>query len=397
MNAGQQTSALDRPSLQWGLLVAAAAALLGLAVAAALWPREGLAAWLIAATYWLAVALGCLVMLMVQHLTGGMWGLLLRRILEAASQTFVLLALAMVPVLVGLAYLYPWAAADTADPSGASLHPPLDEAKAAYFSRPAFFGRAAVYFVLWWWFAWRLWRASGEEDQTADPHFADRAARLSAPGLVVLGLTITFAAIDWLMSLEPNWYSSIFGVLFATASVLAGFAWAIVALVLLGPLGPLQPRITTEELRAIGSLLLALVLLWTYMAFSQWLLIWAANLPEEVVWYLHRMAGGWQWIGLVLGLLQFALPFFLLLTPVVRGDPRRLAAVASLVLVLRWLDHYWLIAPSIDGNPALILWLSFLGIIGLGGLWLAVVLRALRRRPMLPPYDDRLLGAPGHA
>ncbi len=369
-------------------------------------------AYLVAYCYWLGFSLGALVLLMVQHLTGGAWGLVTRRILEAATRTLPLMALLFAPVLMNIEHSYPWTHWTAED---LAAHDALAR-KSLYLNVPFFAVRALVYFTVWLGIAYLLNRWSQRQDETADPDLSRRFRRLSALGLGLYGLTITFASIDWVMSLEPLWYSTIYGAMFGTGQVLTALAFAILVLVLLlslsappdGTEPPTGPSLrssgmaTPRRFQDLGSLLLAFVMLWAYLQFSQYLIIWSGNLPEEIPWYLRRLDGAWQLIGLLLILFHFALPFLLLLSKDIKRDARRLANVALLVLFMRFVDDVWLIVPagtheSHSWDQAAAPVLALVAASGIGGLWLALFVHELRKRPLLPVGDPYLEEALRHA
>ncbi len=376
------------------LLVAAAGAAAFVVVGAILYlvnrdvkpppyPRQFFQSYLVAYNFWLGTGLGSLVLLMVQHVTGGRWGLVIRRVLESGSRTLGLLALLFVPVLLGawVGGLYLW------------VNPGNDEDlqhKAAYLNVPWFLGRAVAYFVIWLAIAHVLNRWSRQQDD--DAAFPARRFRLlSGPGLVLYGLTITFASIDWVMSLNPHWYSTIYPPLFATSQVLNGLAFAITIFVLLAAHRPLSETLDPQLLRDLGNLLLAFVMLWTYMSFCQFLLIWVGNLPEETPWYLLRGRPYWWLVPLALFLLNFAVPFLLLLQRGVKESPRRLARVAVLILVMRFLDIFWWVEPTYSHEGQYFYWLLDLAAwAAVGGVWVWLFLGQLRQRPLLPAHDALL-------
>jgi hypothetical protein len=348
-------------------------------------PLQFFLSYLVAYNFWVSIPLGCLVILMVQHLTGGAWGLVLRRVLESGSATLLPLAVLFVPLVVGLFLgpdsLYLWARPDQVAGDEELRH------KALYLNPGFFVARAVGYFVIWFVLAYFLNGWSAEQDREASPGLPRRFRLLSGPGLVLYGLTITFASVDWVMSLEPHWYSTIYPVLFAVGQLLTGFAFAVAVLVLLAQRPPLSEVVTRAHLRDLGSLLLAFVMFWAYMAFSQYLLIWAGNLPEEIPYYLRRTRAGWEWVALGLILLHFALPFLLLVSRDVKGNPRALAAVAVGLLVMRFVDIFWWIEPAYPHEGQYFYWLlDVAAAAGLGGVWVWWFVRQLKRRPLLPLY-----------
>jgi len=372
------TPALQLPaSLPWGRIRRRAlwAGGLGLAVvalAAVASPLHALRAYLVAFNYWIGIALGSLALLMLQHLTGGVWGLVLRRVFEAASRTLVLLALLFLPLLLGLPKLYEWVG---------STDPELHE-KTWYLNVPFFFVRAFAYFLIWLTIAYFLNKWSAAQDQGA---ITDRRFRLlSGPGLALYGGTITFAAIDWVMSLEPRWYSTIFPLLYGAGQLLQGMAFAIAMLVCIGSQPTLEKLLGPSQRRDMGNLLLAFVMIWAYLSFSQFLIIWSENLPEEIPWYLKRTRGGWQGLALILVVFQFSLPFVLLLSRQIKEDPRQLAAVAILVLAMRYLDLFWWIEPAFEEGVSFYVFVDVAALIGLGGIWFWYFLGQVSKLPLLP-------------
>ena len=345
--------------------------------------------YLVAYNFWLGVALGCLAITMLYHLTGGGWGLILRRLLESATRTLPLLLVFFVPLLFGLHELYEWA-----DPEAAARDSLLQH-KSVYLNVPRFVAFSAGYFVIWLVIAYLLNQWSRDQDATADPRLLRRFRLLSAPGLVLYGLTITFASVDWVMSLDWHWYSTIFPVVFAIGQVLTGFAFATAAAAFLASRPPLADIVTPAHFQDLGNLLLAFVMFWAYVSFSQFLLIWSGNLPEEIRWYAPRFEGGWQWIGVGLILCQFAVPFLLLLSREVKRNPRALCRVAVLVLCMRFVDLMWQIVPAFPPGDLLGHWLdiatALLAWLGLGGIWMGVFVWQLKRMPLLPLHDPAFL------
>jgi hypothetical protein len=365
-------------------LIAGAAALAVSALGAVLSPAHFFRAYLVAYNFWLGIALGSLVILMLQHLTGGAWGILLRRVLEAGAHTVAPLAVLVLPLFFGLHALYPWARPEEVATDEDLRH------KSGYLNSTFFAIRVVVYFAVWLVLTFVLDRWSRKQDSGTAIDMERRFRLLSGPGLVLYGGTITFAAIDWVMSLEPHWASTIFPALFAVGQALAGMAFAVAVLIFLAGRPPLSGVVRPAHLRDLGNLLLTFVMVWAYFAFSQFLLIWAENLPEETPWYLRRLRGGWEWIALLLLVCQFALPFVLLLFRDVKENARGLAAVAVFVLAMRFLDLFWWIEGAFSGGMAFYWLLDVAVLVGLGGLWLAWFLWRLRKSPLLPLHDPYL-------
>jgi hypothetical protein len=391
-------------ALQYRLLAAGGVGL-GLCALGAIFDVERfLKSWLVAFLFWLGLALGSLAILMLQNLTGGRWGLAIRRILEAAARTLPLFAVAFVPLALGVRCLYVWAEPPTALTNNRALSELL-HLKEPYLNVTAFLIRAAVYFLVWIGVSERLHRWSVALEERYDPEVARRAQVFSGPGLLLYGLTLTFAAIDWIMSLEPFWNSSIFGAMIAAAQILPALAFAIVVLAWLDATRkPDLADVPTPALWGdLGNLMLAFVMIWAYMTYSQFFLIWSGNLPEEITWYTNRDRGGWQVLAWGLIIVYFGLPFVLLLSRGLKRDPRTLVWPAGAVLVMHCVYQFWLIVPAQAHIPGLhhephftVHWLDLAALVGLGGVWLALFLWRLQSRPLLPLNDPALQEVPHH-
>jgi hypothetical protein len=340
-------------------------------------------AYLMAYVFWLGVPLGCLAILMLHHLVGGTWGFVIQRCLESAVRTFPIMALLFLPLLFGLPDLFPWARPETVAAD------PVLQQKALYLNIPAFIGRAIFYFAVWIIVGFFLTKWSRQQDQSDDPALMQRLQTLSGPGLVLYGLTVTFSAIDWLMSLEPRWYSTIFGMIFMVSHGLLALTFVITVAYFLSRREPLGQVIAPWVFHDLGNLLLAFVMLWAYMSFSQFLIIWVENLQHEIPWYLHRMNGAWGGIAIALIGLQFALPFVLLLSRAVKRKAATLCAVALGIALMHQIELFWFVAPSFHPEGFTIHWTTLLAPIGIGGIWLAAFLTSLKGRPLLPLRDPR--------
>ena len=334
--------------------------------------------------FWFGLGMGCLPLLMLYHLVGGAWGFLIRRIIESGTRTLPVLALLFIPILFGMPYLYEWSRPEVIAESE------IIARKQAYLNTPFWIIRAVVYFAIWLFYAHRLNRLSAIEDETGDVTLSDRFQRLSAPGLLLYGLTITFAVFDWAMSLEAEWYSSIYGMLWIVNQALSALALSILAVFLLSGRPPVSRVAASETIHDLGNLLFAFIMLWGYLSFAQFLIIWNGNLPEEIHWYLSRLDHGWQWVAAVLLLFHFAAPFFLLLARFNKQRAGRLAAIALLVLLMRAVDTFWTIAPAFHADGLSIHLLDLIAWIGIGGIWIAVFIGALRSVPLLPLHDPNV-------
>lgn len=347
-------------------------------------PEQFFRSYLFAYVLWTGIALGCMAIIMIHHLVGGGWGFMIQRLLESGTRTLPLMALLYLPILLGLTELYLWARPE------AVVHDHALQHKSAYLNVSFFVLRTASYFFIWLGLSYFLNRWSALQDRSRETAWTERLRRVSGPGLVLYGLTVTFASIDWVMSLEPHWFSAIYGMLFAVEQMLAALALAIAVLAVLARYEPLASHVRARHFQDLGSLLFAFILIWAYLAFSQFLIIWSGNLPEEIPWYTNRIHGGWQWIGMILVVFAFFVPFLLLLSRAMKTSRAILLAVASGIVVLRVVDLFWLIAPAFHPAELRIHWMDLAAPIAMGGLWLAVFTWQLRRVSLLPFHDPRL-------
>ena len=366
-------------------LIAGVIGIAALAAGAFIDRGQFLHSYLVGFIFVVSIVLGCLGFTMVHHLTGGAWGMVSRRIWEAATRTLPLLVVMFLPIAFSLPKLYKWAAPEAAAD-------PIIQQKEAYLNPTFFFIRAALFFAIWIGLAFFLNRWSKEQDAKAAelPGAEDRKFRvLSGPGLVLYVMTVTFMSVDWVMSLDPHWYSTIFGVIFIGSQGLAAIAFTILMLAALGRTRPYAQLASAEQIHDLGKLMLAFVMLWAYFNFSQFLIIYSANLPEEIPFYLERFHGGWGWLSIALVVGHFALPFSLLLSRDLKRNSRTLAKVAIFVLVMRAVDLIWTIAPMFhhEGSRFPIHWMDAAAIVGLGGLWLFICARQLKSRALVP-YKD---------
>jgi hypothetical protein len=337
--------------------------------------------YLYAYVYWLLIPLGCMAILMLHHLSGGWWGYPIRRLLEAATRTFALMAVLFVPVWFGMSHLFPW------------TQTPI---KAWFLNTQFFTVRAVIYFAIWLTLAYFLNKWSSEQDETGDPKLATRMEAISAPGLILWGIAVTFASIDWVMSLDPHWFSTIFGMIFMIVGALGGMSFVIFVLRMLSGHEPIKAVVTVSQFNDQGNLLLAFVMLWAYLSFSQFIIIWAGNLKDEASWYMTRAFGGWALIAVFLILLHFAVPFLLLLQRPMKRNLSALSMISGMLIVLSALGVYWLIVPSLEPDGPRFHPLDFFALIGIGGLWVGTFFWQLRKLPVLPLHDPRFEGALQH-
>lgn len=352
-------------------------------------PTQFMQSYLMAYMFCLALTLGCFALGMVHQLSGGAWGVVLRRPIGAASRVLPVMTALFLPIVLGMTRLYPWTNAELVAHDEALRH------KQLYLNVPFWIARAAIYFFIWNAIGFFLNKWSLDQDRTGDPRIARRMQRLSAGGLVLYGLTITFASFDWIMSLEPHWYSTIFGAIILGGQGLSGLAFLVIALAWLSRRSPLDRIVVPGHFHDIGNLILAFTMLWAYFSFSQYLIIWAGNLPAEIAWYQHRTDSSWRLIGMALILFHFAVPFVLLLSRTVKREADLIFKLALGILAARLLDLFWMIAPEF--HPALyVSWLDIVLPVAMTLLWLGCFVRQLRGRAILPVHDpqfDEALGS----
>jgi hypothetical protein len=356
-------------------------------------PQQFFYSYLFAWHFWLGLSLGSMAWLMVHFLAGGGWSALIRRLLEANMLMMILMALLFVPIFFGLQELYSWTRPEVVAVDY------LIQAKQPYLNVPFFTGRAIFYFVLWIGMALLIRYWSTREDRSHPeerPLIARRLRVLSGPGIVLYGISITFASTDWLMSLDPHWFSTIFGVLIAVGQVTTGLAFTIVVLTLLAGYEPFVGLIQETQIMHLGNLLLASVILWSYLSFMQYLIIWGGNIPEEVTWYIYRLEGGWQWVALFLLLFHFVFPFAMLLARSNKQHLSRISAVALVVMLANLAHLFWLVNPTLHPARFTIHWLDIVTPIAIGGIWIALFVWVLFLRPLVPPLDPILTEARHH-
>ena len=270
------------------------------------------------------------------------------------------------------------------------------KSKQLYLNLPFFLVRNVIYFAVWWALIRGLNRWSDEQDRTGDPRLALRLENMSGPGLVLYGLTVTFFSIDWIMSLEPHWFSTIFGMIFMVLQVLSALALAVFVAGFLSQYEPIASVITSDRFNDLGNLVLTFVMLWAYLSFSQFLVIWAGDLINEIPWYLTRSRGGWAMIALLLIFLSFAIPFFLLLMRPIKRRVETLSALCGALILITFVDVYWMVVPAFEKAGPRFYLLDFLLPVGIGGIWVGAFVAQLKSRPLLPLHDPRFEGALQH-
>jgi hypothetical protein len=365
-----------------GLLALVAAAALGLSGTDH--GRGFYFAYLVNFGWVLSLALGALFFVVLQHLTRAGWSVVVRRVAEAVAGTLPLVAVLLLPVLAGIHELYHWSHAE------AVAADPLLQGKSSYLNVPFFVARCAVYFAAWWLTSRFYLARSVRQDASGDVGLTLAMQRRSAPAMLLFALTATFASIDLLMSLDPHWYSTIFGVYFFSGSVVSFISLLALAAWLLQRSGLMRHVVTIEHYHDLGKLMFAFTVFWAYIAFSQYMLYWYANIPEETGWFLRRQSGGWGWVGLLLIFGHFLVPFVLLLSRPPKRRPGVLAAVAAWILAMHWADLHWLVMPELRPNAPMPTPLELLLLVGVGGVWLAGVVFVMGRQSLVPERDPRL-------
>ena len=401
----QTLSTSDVPSLgrlQQRALIVGVIGLIAGGIGAAMNLDQFFMSWLIGFLFCLSLSLGCLALLMLQHISGGQWGMVGRRVFEAGSRMLPIVALLFVPLLFGLPKVFVWAQPEAV----AGSH--VVQMKTAYLNVSFFVIRAVIYFLFWMLLVVLLnrWSAAQDNGEGITKHDSVRYRKVSAPGLLFLVITVTFASVDWVMSLEPEWFSTIFGLLTIAGYGLTGIAFTIVVLAAIDRDRPAGSLLTPRHFHDFGKLLLAFTMLWAYLSFSQFLIIWSGNLPEEIPWYIARIRGSWGAVAILLVVGHFFLPFALLLSADIKKRSGLLAKVAIFILVMRLIDLIWYVAPAFrhmapegaGGTHSVIPmhWMDIAIPVGLTGLWVFLFVRQLRTRSLFPMNDPYLKEAFAH-
>ena len=353
-------------------------------------PDEFYRAYLLGFMCWLGVALGSMAILMIRHLTGGGWGTVIRRILGAAMRTLPLLAVLFIPVIIAVAQhrVYPWAM-PLESIQDAHIREHLEKhsfIQQSYLNFSGFLIRAIFYFAIWNVLSFLLSMWSKQTDHAGAPDNSQRFKAVAGPGLILYGFTISFAAIDWIMSLDPSWISTIFGLVILIGQVLSAMAFAVVVERILFNYKPMSEMLTPDFVHDHGKWMLAFTMVWAYFNFSQWLIIWAGNLPAEITFYLRRIEGGWSAVGVFLAFLGFAAPFAMLLSRPFKRNIRKLVWLAVWMLVIRYVDLFWIIEPNFSKTLSITI-ADIVVPVAIGGIWLWFFFRNLAALPLLPAYD----------
>ena len=382
--------AADAAKISRGMFVGGIIALAFTIAYASAHPDQFFHSYLLAFMFWNGLAVGSVAVLMLQYLTGGAWGIAIRRELEAATRTLPFTLVAFLPIVFGMHRLYEWTHADVV------AHDEILRKKAGYLNEPFFLFRAALAFATWILIAYFLNRWSREQDARGDKALERKLQLLSGGGLVAWALTTTWTSVDWVMSLEPHWFSTMYGVIYMAGQGLGALALATFAVVRLSRAKPVSEFLGGRHLNDLGKMMFAFTMFWAYVVFSQYLIIWSGNLPEEISWYLARFRGGWGFVGLAVLFLQFVLPFLLLLSRRANRNPRTLAITAALVVVMRFVDLSWMVLPAFSRGRFVIHPTDLSVPAALGALWLGFYFRNLSARPLLPVRDPGFEEALAH-
>lgn len=347
--------------------------------------RQFYHSYLVAVIYWLTIALGMMFFTMLHHLVNARWSIVLRRTTESIMTVMPLLAILAIPLLFGLHTLFQWSRPEVV------MHDAVIQGKSSYLNIPFFLIRLVFYFVVWIGLAVLLYRVSMKQDAgSGGEALKFKMRKISAPGMVLFAMTITFFAYDWLMSLAPHWYSTIFGPYVYAGSFLSSLGFLVVVMAYDHHRKLLQGVVTVEHYHDVGKLMFAFVIFWAYMAFSQYFLMWYVNLPEETVWYLARWDGGWRNFSLLIVFGHFGLPFIALIFRASKRNPKVLSAISIWLLLMHWVDLYWVVFPNIYADGPHFSWIDLTTMVGVGSLFCGYFWRRFVSKPLVPVGDPGL-------
>ncbi len=341
--------------------------------------------YLTAFVFWVTIGLGGLFFSMLHHLVGATWSVVIRRISESLMMVLPFMLIFFLPIVLGMHDLYHWTHEEYV------AQDKLLSQKTGYLNQPFFYIRTVGYFVIWFFLGRILFKKSVQQDETGDKKIAERMRQISAPGMVVFAVTLTFAAFDWLMSLDPHWYSTIFGVYIFTGSFLGMLAVTTLVALGLRKKGVLENTITIEHYHDLGKLLFAFTVFWAYIAFSQYFLIWYGNIPEEVAFYLHRWHGSWVGVSLLIGFGHFAVPFLIMMTRAAKRNLKLLKIMSFWYLFIHYVDLHWIVLPTLHKHGVSIsgLWLDLATMVGIGGIFIWLFWRRFAAQAMVPANDPK--------
>ncbi len=370
--------------IQTQALVVGVVALVVCGFGATMNPARFFQSYLLGYIFWIGLALGSFALMSLHHLVGGGWGFAIQRLLESATRTLPLMAVLFIPFFFGMKELYIWARPEAVAADSILQH------KSSYLNVGFFWIRSAGYFLIWFVFIFFMNKWSLAQDTSENPSLTERMQKVSGPALLVYVLTVTFASIDWVMSLDPHWFSTIFGFIFVIGQVLLALSFMVVGISRLANVKPLSDVLQKQHFHDLGNLMLAFMALWAYISLSQFLIIWSGNLPEEIPWYIHRLNGGWQWLAFFVVVFHFVVPFMVLLSRRTKRNIQTLSKVATAMIFMRLIELFWIIAPNFHPEGFSFHWLDIAAPIGIGGLWVAAFVRQLKSRALLPINDPRV-------
>ncbi len=374
-------------------------ALIVWAIGLYLQPEQALRSWLLGFIFWGGIGIGSIGVLILQYLTGGAWGVVIRRVVEAGSRTLPLIFVLWLPLAFGITQLYEWTHLPATD------H--VMEHRGWFMTPQSWILRSVIYFALFGVIVYLLNKWGGLQDKTDNYEDAEKylgkATAFCGPTMVIYALLVTFAVVDWVMMLDPHWFSTMWGLLFVAGWALSCFCFSVTLLAYLSDKAPMNRVLGFRHFHDLGKLMLALVMVWAYFNFSQFLIIWSGNIPEETGWYITRMTGAWGYIGVALVFLHFAFPYLLLLRQDLKRKAKMLASVAVFILIMRLVDMFYLIGPNpridthgLEQGAFVLSWLDFVAPIAVGGIWLWYFFGQLMKRPLVPVMDPFLENAIEH-
>ncbi|MBD3377187.1 hypothetical protein GF406_19310 [candidate division KSB1 bacterium] len=338
----------------------------------------------VAFTFWLSIGLGGLFLTLLHHVFGATWSIVLRRIMETIMSVLPWMVLFFLPMLLGLHELFHWTHSD------AVAHDPLLQQKQPYLNVPFFIIRAVIYFSVWIYLARWFYKKSVDQDKEYDHKQAHRLRQVAAPAIILFALTLTFAAFDWMMSLDPHWYSTIYGVYYFAGSTLATISILIIFTRTIQAKGGMKNVLNLDHYHDMGKMLFTFVVFWAYIAFSQYFLIWYANIPEETLYYFHRWEGNWKTISLIIVFGKFVIPFLILITRSSKRNLTFLTTISLWLLLMQWLDLYWMIMPTLHPHSTHFSWLDVTTLLGIGGVFVGLFFNKVQKQEIVPVNDPKL-------
>jgi len=364
-------------------------------------PEQALLSWLLGFIFWGGITIGGLGILMLQYMTGGAWGVAIRRVAEAATRVFPVVVILFIPLAIGVMTktVYEFTHLPATDPT---------VVQRGWFMTPeSWVLRSIGYFLLLGIMAYLLNKWGGEQDKAKDNEAAAAllrtSSRFSGPATFIYAIIVSFAAVDWVMILDPHWFSTIYGLLFVAGWGLSFLCFGVLILAMLSDKAPMNHVVGKRHFHDLGKLILAFVMVWAYFNFSQFLIIWAGNIPEETGWFIVRMRGAWGVIGMLLVLLHFAFPFLVLLLQDLKRRAKLLAGIAGFILLMRLVDMFYLIGPNprinmhgLEKGAFMLSWMDFVAPVAIGGIWLWYFFGQLAKRPLVPVMDPFLQRAIDH-